>query len=106
MVLDLSLPDISGFALLGKINETKAIIPPPVVVYTGKDLSKAEVARLEEHSETVIIQGAKSAERLLDETALFLHQVVKPKTPMIPAPLSFSLPMRKSLGISAMTLES
>jgi CheY-like chemotaxis protein/signal transduction histidine kinase/CHASE3 domain sensor protein len=83
MVLDLTLPDISGFTLLDKLYDMEDITTPPVVVYTGKELSKAELAKLEEHSETVIIKGAKSAERLLDETALFLNQVVKPKNSML-----------------------
>jgi len=77
MILDLKLPDISGFELLDKLDEMEEIDTPPVVVYTGKDLSKAELAKLEEHSETVIVKGGKSEERLLDETALFLHQVIK-----------------------------
>jgi CheY-like chemotaxis protein/CHASE3 domain sensor protein len=77
MILDLKLPDISGFELLDKLDEMEEIDTPPVVVYTGKDLSKAELAKLEEHSETVIVKGGKSEERLLDETALFLNQVIK-----------------------------
>ena len=80
MILDLKLPDISGFALLDKLNAMEDIDIPPVIVYTAKDLSKNELAKLEEHSETVIVKGVKSEERLLDETALFLHKVVE-KTP-------------------------
>ena len=82
MILDLKLPDISGFALLDKLNGIEEINTPPVIVYTAKDLSKDELAKLEEHSETVIVKGIKSEERLLDETALFLHKVIErmPKT--------------------------
>ncbi len=87
MILDLKLPDISGFALLDKLNAMEDIDIPPVIVYTAKDLSKNELAKLEEHSKTVIVKGVKSEERLLDETALFLHKVVekipKPKQTML-----------------------
>jgi CheY-like chemotaxis protein/signal transduction histidine kinase/CHASE3 domain sensor protein len=77
MVLDLSLPDASGFALLETLSEEGGIYSfPPVIVYTGHDLSAADEERLRAYSKSIIIKGAKSPERLLDEVSLFLHQVV------------------------------
>jgi len=77
MVLDLGLPDMSGFQLLKQLNELKDMEIPPVIVYTGKELTKKENAELQKYTNSIIIKGVKSAERLLDETALFLHRVVR-----------------------------
>ncbi len=76
MVLDLNLPDASGFELLERLSEDEALSFPPVIVYTGRDLSADEEMRLRRYSKSIIIKGAKSPERLLDEVTLFLHQVV------------------------------
>ncbi len=76
MVLDLTLPDASGFSLLETISREEHLAFPPVIVYTGRDLSADEEQRLRKYSHSVIIKGAKSPERLLDEVTLFLHQVV------------------------------
>ncbi|WP_198651368.1 response regulator [Dyella sp. C11] len=76
MVLDLSLPDASGFTLLQTLSGEGAYAFPPVIVYTGHDISPAEEERLRAYSHSIIIKGAKSPERLLDEVTLFLHQVV------------------------------
>ncbi len=76
MVLDLSLPDASGFALLETLSEAGAHSFPPVIVYTGRVLTSEEEQRLRRYSKSIIIKGAKSPERLLDEVTLFLHQVV------------------------------
>ena len=76
MVLDLSLPDASGFSLLEKLSEEGSYAFPPVIVYTGRDLSADEEQRLRRYSSSIIIKGAKSPERLLDEVSLFLHRVV------------------------------
>src|SRR6202034_3301543 len=76
MVLDLSLPDASGYSLLETLSQETAYAFPPVIVYTGRDLSTDEEHRLRRYSKSIIIKGAKSPERLLDEVALFLHQVV------------------------------
>ncbi len=76
MVLDLSLPDASGFALLETISQDSAHSFPPVIVYTGRVLAREEEQRLRRYSKSIIIKGAKSPERLLDEVTLFLHQVV------------------------------
>src|SRR5262249_47480570 len=76
MVLDLSLPDTSGYALLETLSREDTYSFPPVIVYTGRDLSADEEQRLRRYSKSIIIKGAKSPERLLDEVTLFLHQVV------------------------------
>ncbi|NYT40729.1 response regulator [Sphingomonas sp. R-74633] len=76
MVLDLSLPDASGFALLETLHADQAHGFPPVIVYTGHDLSPADEQQLRRYSDSIIIKGARSPERLLDEVTLFLHQVV------------------------------
>lgn len=76
VVLDLELKDTTGFELLDKLkNEDIAL--PPVIIYTGKDLSKEETEKLQEYAQSIIIKGARSEERLLDETSLFLHSVIK-----------------------------
>jgi len=76
LVLDLSLPDASGFSLLEKLSQEGSYAFPPVIVYTGRDLSSEEEQRLRRYSTSIIIKGAKSPERLLDEVTLFLHRVV------------------------------
>ncbi len=76
MVLDLSLPDASGYSLLETLSQEDAYSFPPVIVYTGRDLSGDEEQKLRRYSKSIIIKGAKSPERLLDEVTLFLHQVV------------------------------
>ena len=76
MVLDLSLPDASGFSLLETLSAEGGYAYPPVIVYTGHDLSPSDEQRLRRFSSSIIIKGAKSPERLLDEVTLFLHQVV------------------------------
>ncbi|HEX7871379.1 MAG TPA: response regulator [Sphingobium sp.] len=81
MVLDLSLPDTSGYALLETLSQEGDHGFPPVIVYTGHDLSADEEQRLRRYSSSIIIKGAKSPERLLDEVSLFLHQVVSELPP-------------------------
>jgi len=76
MVLDLSLPDASGFSLLETLSREDRYSFPPVIVYTGRDLSVDAEQQLRRYSKSIIIKGAKSPERLLDEVTLFLHQVV------------------------------
>ncbi|CAM2807158.1 response regulator [Rariglobus hedericola] len=76
MVLDLTLPDASGFSLLETLSANEDYSFPPVIVYTARELSGAEEQRLRKYSKSIIIKGAKSPERLLDEVTLFLHQVV------------------------------
>ena len=76
VILDLGLPDMTGFELLKKLRESEINIPP-VIVYTGKDLTLSEEISLREYAESIIIKGVKSEERLLDETSLFLHRMVE-----------------------------
>jgi signal transduction histidine kinase/DNA-binding response OmpR family regulator/CHASE3 domain sensor protein len=76
MVLDLSLPDASGFSLLETLSAEESYSFPPVIIYTGRELSADEEQRLRKYSKSIIIKGAKSPERLLDEVTLFLHQIV------------------------------
>src|SRR5438876_4513617 len=76
MVLDLRLPDMSGFDVLERLRDTPALNDLPVVVFTGKDLSSEEDTRLHTLARSVVVKGVESPERLLDETALFLHRLV------------------------------
>jgi CheY-like chemotaxis protein len=75
MVLDLKLPKMSGFALLEKVKTDERFRRLPVIVYTGRDLTRREETRLKKYAETIIVKDVHSPERLLDETALFLHRV-------------------------------
>jgi CheY-like chemotaxis protein len=75
MVLDLKLPDGSGFQLLEKIKKDERFRGMPVIVHTGKALTRREETRLKKYADTIIVKDARSPERLLDETALFLHRV-------------------------------
>jgi len=74
MVLDLTLPDISGFDLLDIIGKDLKLRDLPVVINTAKELNRKEVAKLKRYAKTIVIKDARSPERLLDETALFLHR--------------------------------
>jgi HAMP domain-containing protein/CheY-like chemotaxis protein/signal transduction histidine kinase len=76
VVLDLRLPDMSGFDILERFRDDPSLNHLPVVVFTGKDLSPEEDARLHMLARSVVVKGVESPERLLDETALFLHRVV------------------------------
>jgi len=76
VVLDLRLPDMSGFEVLERIRDDEALRDVPVVVFTGKQLSPDEDAQLHMLARSVVVKGVESPERLLDETALFLHRVV------------------------------
>jgi CheY-like chemotaxis protein len=75
VVLDLRLPDMDGFDLLERVQADESLRDLPIVVFTGKDLSQDEEARLLKVAKSIIIKGVQSPERLLDETALFLHRV-------------------------------
>ena len=76
VVLDLRLPDISGFDVLNRIRDDEALTDLPVVVFTGRELTPELAAQLQDLARTVVIKGVESPERLLDETALFLHRVI------------------------------
>ena len=85
IILDIGLPDISGFELIHKLEEIKGHNMPPIIIYTGKELTKEENNLLQKYAESIIIKGIKSEERLLDETALFLHRTISnlPKSKQI-----------------------
>lgn len=72
MVLDLHLPDMSGFDLLEKLDQQKQMLP--TIIHTAKDLSKAEEGKIRKHSESIVIKGPLSGQRLLDEVGVFLRK--------------------------------
>jgi len=76
IILDLGLPDMSGFELIRELRNIKNHIIPPIIVYTGKELTVEENNELLKYSDNIIIKGVKSEDRLLDETALFLHRMI------------------------------
>src|SRR5262249_28775858 len=76
VVLDLRLPDMSGFEVLQQIGADPALADVPVIVFTGRELSAEEDAQLHTMARSIVVKGVESPERLLDETALFLHRVV------------------------------
>jgi HAMP domain-containing protein/CheY-like chemotaxis protein/GAF domain-containing protein len=76
VVLDLRLPDMSGFEVLERIRDDDDLANVPVVVFTGRELSPEEDAQLHTMARSVVVKGVESPERLLDETALFLHRIV------------------------------
>ncbi|MDB5396362.1 MAG: two-component hybrid sensor and regulator, partial [Rhodospirillales bacterium] len=76
VVLDLRLPDMSGFDLLETIKDDAALIDLPIVIFTGRELSPEEDARLHTMARSVVVKGVESPERLFDETALFLHRIL------------------------------
>jgi len=75
MVIDLKLPDMMGNELLQRMSQEEICSFPPVIVYTGRNLTRDEEADLLKYSRSIIIKGARSPERLLDEVTLFLHKV-------------------------------
>ncbi|MES2400206.1 MAG: response regulator [Pseudomonadota bacterium] len=75
MIIDLKLPDIQGSELLRRMSTEDICSFPPVIVYTGRNLTRDEEADLLKYSRSIIIKGARSPERLLDEVTLFLHKV-------------------------------
>ncbi|MBS0190376.1 MAG: HAMP domain-containing protein [Planctomycetes bacterium] len=81
VVLDLRLPDMSGFEVLEEMRDDSTLRDLPVVVFTGKALSPEEDARLHTLARSVVVKGVESPERLLDETSLFLHRIVSDLPP-------------------------
>lgn len=79
IILDLSLPDASGFEFLDRLAQRGPV--PPVVIYSARDLTRDEDLRLREYTDSIVIKGAQSPGRLLDEVSLFLHAVKKPSSP-------------------------
>ena len=76
VILDWGLPDMSGFDVLKTLKDEAVDVIPPVIVYTGRELSAAEERELREYADSIIIKGVRSQERLLDEASLFLHRMV------------------------------
>jgi HAMP domain-containing protein/CheY-like chemotaxis protein/signal transduction histidine kinase len=76
VVLDLALPDISGFELLAELQKDAKLRETPIVVFTGRELTQEEEAELRRQAKSIVLKGVRSPERLLDETALFLHRVI------------------------------
>ncbi|WP_420871828.1 HAMP domain-containing protein [Bradyrhizobium septentrionale] len=76
VVLDLRLPDMSGFEVLDQIRQDEMLSNIPVVVFTGRELSAEEDAELHTMARSIVVKGVESPERLLDETSLFLHRVI------------------------------
>ncbi|MDQ3646911.1 MAG: response regulator, partial [Actinomycetota bacterium] len=74
MVLDLKLPKMSGFKLLERVKKDERFAGLPIIIYTGKDLTRGEETKLKKFAETIIVKDVNSPERLLDETSLFLHR--------------------------------
>ena len=81
VVLDLKLPDISGFELLEAVQQDAQLRDTPIVVFTGRELSDEEAAELRKRAKSIVLKGVRSPERLLDETALFLHRVMSDLPP-------------------------
>ncbi|CAI8707306.1 Histidine kinase [Pseudomonas sp. IT-P74] len=75
MIIDLKLPDMLGNDLLKRMSTEDICSFPPVIVYTGRNLTRNEEAELRKYSRSIIIKGARSPERLLDEVTLFLHKI-------------------------------
>jgi CheY-like chemotaxis protein len=76
VVLDLRLPDMSGFQVLERIKSDASLSDLPVIVFTGRELSAEEDAQIHTMARSIVVKGVESPERLLDETSLFLHRVV------------------------------
>jgi HAMP domain-containing protein/CheY-like chemotaxis protein/signal transduction histidine kinase len=76
VVLDLRLPDMSGFEVLERMRADRTLADVPVVVFTGRELSAEEDAQLHTMARSIVVKGVESPERLLNETALFLHRVI------------------------------
>ncbi|WP_019197661.1 HAMP domain-containing protein [Afipia birgiae] len=88
VVLDLRLPDMSGFELLGKLHADPTLANVPVVVFTGRNLTIDEQIQLKTMAKSIVLKDVQSPERLLDETALFLHRVITNLPPEKQAMLS------------------
>ncbi|NPC84549.1 HAMP domain-containing protein [Pyxidicoccus fallax] len=87
MVLDLGLPDMAGTELIRKVRELHGAGGPPIIVYTGRELSRAQETELRRVADAIVVKDAQSPERLLEETSLFLHrspsQLTEPKRRML-----------------------
>jgi len=75
VILDLGLPDMTGFEVLKKVSKDSDLVLPPFIIYTGKEISDDEQKELQKYSSTIVIKGVGSAERLLDDVSLFMHNI-------------------------------
>lgn len=75
IILDLGLPDITGFEVLSRVEAGELDRIPPVIIYTGRELTDAQQSELNQFSSTIVIKGVGSGERLLDDISLFLHDI-------------------------------
>ncbi|NRA39941.1 MAG: response regulator, partial [Planctomycetes bacterium] len=75
VVLDIGLPDITGFEVLKRLSADKKVQIPPVIVYTGQELTEEERKELQRYSASIVLKGAESPEKLLDEAMLFMHSI-------------------------------
>ena len=80
-MLDLRLPDMSGFEVLERLRDDEELAATPVVVFTGRELTSEEDAQLHTMARSVVVKGVESPERLLDETSLFLHRIISDLPP-------------------------
>lgn len=95
VILDLGLPDFSGYELLEKL-KSDGIIIPNVIIHTARELMPSEIRELSNYSDSIVIKGLKSDERLMDEVSLFLHQVAK-KIPADPIPPAVQTNLKTSV---------
>lgn len=83
-VLDLGLPDMSGLDLLQRLADDPNVVAPPIVVYTGRELTRGEEQSLQRYAQSIVVKGARSPERLIEETRLFLRRVETGPSPKAP----------------------
>src|SRR6185369_1039285 len=88
MVLDLGLPDVDGLGFLESLKERPDLETPPVVVYTGRALTKAETRRIEAYAEAVVLKEGRSTERLLEEIRMFLQHLKEGLPRRVRSPLA------------------
>lgn len=98
IVLDLGLPGMSGFDFLDALNSRTEPLPP-IVIHSGRELSREESAKLRQYTDSIVIKGTRSLERLLDEVSLFLHSVRKDASPRVVRDLDSGLAGRTVLVV-------
>jgi CheY-like chemotaxis protein len=81
VILDIGLPDISGFDVLQKISSDSSIIMPPIIVYTGMEISRKQRNKLQKYAATIVLKDSGSSDKQLDEALLFMHSVAKKLNP-------------------------
>jgi CheY-like chemotaxis protein len=105
LILDLGLPDISGFEFLERATAAGLKLPP-VVVYSARELSREEALRLRDYTDSIVIKGEHASERLLDEVSLFLHALPSAPPPSpVPAPVNPPAPAAGLEGRSVLIVD-